>query len=236
MKETELVLRGSVCQGSFVDGINTVAELKLNKYSIVDCRFLRNCPNDPINGVACEPLLAQQVARNVIELGTSLDGEMDEFTKFVDSNPMPPNGYFDPTIQEPYDGTTDRLAALSNIKNWSAKILGIQEQDAGSLNQEFMWSPSDALTAVYPVLGDSVYDPEGSTWMHSCGTLLSTAQVTHPIHVRGLPLAGSGQVEVEQYPYCSHCEEKPNEYGSPLYEDELDIHELDVLRRMRGDF
>lgn len=236
MKEQRLILQGSVCQGSFVEGLDTVEEVRLNGDLIEDCRFLYDgCPmSAAAPETVCSPRMAQEVARHVVSSAVSLEEEMRAYRGFVESEPLPVNGYFDPFTQEPHEATTDIEEVLQSVEAWAAKILGIQPQDAKSLNREFREAPHQSLRAVFPVLEESVYDPTDSSWMHSCGSLLSVALVKHAVHMRSLPLAGSGRVVEEHRPFCPDCEQEPAAMGAILYEEDLDDDEMRILRDLLG--
>ena len=51
-----------------------------------------------------------------------------------------------------------------------------------------------------------------------CHAVIMGAVVSHPIHLRSMPGAGSGQCQRETVPYCPNCETKPDPYGAPVYE------------------
>ena len=82
----------------------------------------------------------------------------------------------------------------------------------------------------YPVLGESTQ--YGEDWVHSCGTTLLAAEVSHSIHDSLIPLAGSGRVHTEIVPFCPKCQEKPSPYGAPIKSDPVDTSEAAILRRM----
>lgn len=85
----------------------------------------------------------------------------------------------------------------------------------------------------YPVLAESTYHAEVEEWRHSCGAVLMTATVSHPIHDSPFAGAGSGQVYHEAVPYCPTCQEKPSRSGSPIRSDPIAAQETHVLRHMR---
>ena len=87
------------------------------------------------------------------------------------------------------------------------------------------------MTDVYPVIAEST--PDGDGWVHSCGTTLLGATVTHSVHDGIIPLAGSGRVEREVVPYCPKCQDPPNPIGAPVTRPYVDDTELAVLKRMR---
>jgi hypothetical protein len=41
-------------------------------------------------------------------------------------------------------------------------------------------------------------------------------RVYHTVHDSPIPLAGSGQVQVQTVPWCPTCHEKPSDYGAPI--------------------
>lgn len=67
-------------------------------------------------------------------------------------------------------------------------------------------------------LENYIKDGKGGYQCKDCGATIVTATVAHPIHLREMPGAGSGQCQNEQVPYCPNCERKPNFHGTPVYE------------------
>ena len=234
MKEKRLINDGSVCEGDFVDGIDTVAELNANRGSRERCRYFpHECPalKDDI-GPYCIPATAVMVARFALKRGQSVDQELVQFKREA---PMPSNGYFDPTIEDLDSGTTDMGEVGARVKVWAARVMGIQEVDSTSVNREYKNTPSERLLGSYPVLESSVFDEETSTWLHECGSVITTAEINHPIwfkHGPG-PTAGTGKVKVENRPFCPTCQEEPKPSGTPLYAEDLEREENEILRRMR---
>lgn len=53
-------------------------------------------------------------------------------------------------------------------------------------------------------------------WKHSCGAILLSAQVNHPVHDGPFPLSGSGEVQTQQVPYCPDCHAPPSPQGAPV--------------------
>jgi hypothetical protein len=49
-----------------------------------------------------------------------------------------------------------------------------------------------------------------------CGGLIIGSKVAHPIQLREMPGAGSGECEYEIVPYCPNCEKKPDFHGAPV--------------------
>lgn len=234
MRQSRLIFDGSVCEGDFMEGINTVDEVRMNADNKERCRFFPNeCPTlDTQLGPFCIYATGHTVAQFVTKLGTSLDAEMNDFNTEA---PMPPRGYFDPTEEEPGDSTTDRAEVVRRVKIQAAKILDILEIDAPSINNEFRQKPGDALLKSFPVLGESIYDEEESVWIHSCGTMVAFADVHRTVRDDYFPLSGSGEVVTEEQPYCPSCSEKPNKHGAPISAKEAhakDINEIERLRRI----
>jgi hypothetical protein len=231
MRDPKLIIDGSFCEGDFIDGLDVVAEVQFNAADTERCRFFpAECPVLNRDGPYCIPKSGQEVARFVVKLKTSLDDELRDFTAQA---PMPARGYFDPTRENPDQSLTDKEEVTRQVGDWARKILGIQEVDSATVNQEYSAKPSESLLAANPVLRDSLFDSESSEWVHSCGTKITVAEVRRSVHHRSLPLAGTGEVITEHKPYCSHCEKKPNEYGPPVYADDLEGAEDEILRRMR---
>lgn len=225
-------MAGSFCEGDFVERLDTVAEVQFNADDTERCRFFpAQCPAlDQEAGPFCIPKSGQEVARFVIKLKTSVEDEMRDFAAQA---PMPSRGYFDPTRENPDQSTTDKEEVNRQVGEWARKILGIQEIDSATIHKEYSTQPSESLLEANPVLRDSIFDREASIWAHSCGTIITVAEIKRSVHHRRLPLAGTGEVIIERKPYCSHCEEKPNEYGPPVYADDIEKTETDILRRLR---
>jgi type IV secretory pathway TrbF-like protein len=72
-------------------------------------------------------------------------------------------------------------------------------------------------TATPTVLAESTYDEAANEWTHRCGTTVMAATVYHPVWLKGLTCAGTGEVRTETVPYCPTCQTKPNERGAPVY-------------------
>jgi|SRR3972149_10094490 len=60
-------------------------------------------------------------------------------------------------------------------------------------------------------LGDDCFKHEG------CGEDISSITVSHSVHMKEFGLAGTGEVLPEEFPFCPKHEERPSEYGSPVY-------------------
>ena len=57
---------------------------------------------------------------------------------------------------------------------------------------------------------------EGMNYLcFSCGSIIMSGQVAHPVHDGPWKGSGGGAVETEEVPYCSKCEEPPNYNGKP---------------------
>jgi hypothetical protein len=69
----------------------------------------------------------------------------------------------------------------------------------------------------YEVLEECEVQPDGSA-RHKCGTTLLVTPVYHPVWDGLFPCSGTGEVRVEQVPYCPSCQTKPGTYGAPVYE------------------
>lgn len=229
MKEERLILDGSVCEGDIVDGVDTVDQLEaLDEKE--RCRFFpAECPVLNGAGPYCIAKSGQEVARFMTKLGTSLEEELEDFS---DQAPMPARGYFDPTIEEPDQSTTDRDEVVKRVGLWAEKTLGIQHADAGSHNQEYKAPSTDKNLMAYPVLAKSIFDEDTSAWIHSCGATLAEAIVNHSVHLKALPLAGTGEVKRERVPYCPSCGEAPNPYGPPVYAEDLEVQEQSFIREL----
>ena len=50
-----------------------------------------------------------------------------------------------------------------------------------------------------------------------CGGTILGAEVAHPVHLREMPGAGSGECQYETLPYCPNCEKQPSFHGAPVY-------------------
>ena len=83
----------------------------------------------------------------------------------------------------------------------------------------------------YSVIEESTQ--QNGDWVHSCGTVLLSANVYHSVHNGAGPLSGFGGVDIEQVPYCPKCQEKPSQIGAPVRQSQADIADAVVLRRMR---
>ncbi len=233
MKEAELIRDGSVCEGDFMEGIDTVAEMHVRAGEREACRFFpHECPMlDFRQGPSCIQRYGSEVAKNVVKSGTSVDEELKDFAAEV---PMPANGFFDPTVEEPRDATLDREEAVERVGAAASKILGIVEIDSGSVNKEFRTQPDKDLLQEHGVLEASVFDEDNSTWIHSCGTTIATAETKHPVHLKMMPLAGPGRVVTKQKPYCPSCEDEPNPNGAPVYVEDEEEDEMAKLRELRN--
>lgn len=222
MKEARLIHDGSVCQGDIIDGIDTVAQLR--EVERQDCRFLANgCPVLRSEGPYCIAKAGQQVARYVERLGTTVEAELRDFDREA---PMPAKGYFDPTVEDPSGATTDRVEIVARVGKWAEKVLGVNTLDAASHNRVFVGTGS------FSILGESICDEETGAWMHSCGTRLASATVTHSLHLRAMPLAGFGEVQREEVPFCPSCQKAPNPNGEPRYIEDIEAREAEALRKM----
>ncbi|HEY8108794.1 MAG TPA: hypothetical protein VIF43_02185 [Patescibacteria group bacterium] len=231
MRDKKLIEDGSVCEGDFMDGVDTVAQHRERMDEREPCRFFpHDCPvlNPGDVGPFCVMKTGQEVARFSSRLGTSVEEELEDF---AEQAPMPPNGYFDPTVEQPADATTDRDEVTRRVGVRASEILGIQEIDAQSVHKEFEGTPDDVDTED-PVLAESVFDPETSRWMHHCGTMVAAAEVRHPVRLKAMPLAGPGRVVTEQKPYCPNCSEAPDPDGEPVYEEDKEAAELERIRRV----
>ena len=217
MRDPELVIKGSFCEGDFMYGLESEIEVIFNAKHRKQCRFFPDdCPAlNPNNGPLCIPKTGQEVARFVVKDRTSVAEELQDFAREA---PMPPYGYFDPTKEEVVNSTTDRPEITRRIGVWATRILGIEESESATINKEFTIKPSQQLAEKYPVLTESVFDEDTSTWLHSCGNLIVSAVVHHPVWNKLIPLSGSGRVQIEDRPYCSGCQQQPSERGSPVYE------------------
>lgn len=231
MRERDYVLHREVCDGAFIDGVETEAELSL-RGSTEPCRFYGNdkCPVVNGMGLGCVALDGQEVARNVLRDGTSIDDEIADYAAHI---PMPARGFFDPTIEEPGQGIRDRQQLAGKVKPWVKKILGVEDADADSLNHEYTRMPSERNARKYPVLSESLYDEESRVWLHSCGTRLAVGEVRNSVWFRSGPgpCAGSGEVRIEERPYCPACQEKPPTSGI-VYQEDLDREEIGLLRNI----
>jgi hypothetical protein len=232
MRDRKLIEDGSVCEGDFMDGIDTYAEWEANKGERTPCRFFPDdCPALRGEGPDCIVQGGHTVARYAKQSGTSVDEELGDFAAQA---PIRGEGWFDPTVEEPEDATTDRDEIVGRVGTWAENILGIQSIDSASVNKEFRKEPDQTLAEKYPLLEESIFDPEAGTWIHSCGTTLATAEVRHSVHLKMMPLAGSGRVVTERVPYCPHCGTEPSPYGSPVYEEDLAAEEAAELERIRA--
>ena len=63
-----------------------------------------------------------------------------------------------------------------------------------------------------------VKNGEGYT-CKDCGGAILGGKVEHPVHLREMPGAGSGECQYETIPYCPNCDKEPNFYGAPVYAD-----------------
>ncbi len=222
MKEARLIQDGSVCQGDFVDGIDTVEQLR--NVERQNCHlFPHNCPVRRQEGPFCIAKAGQQVARYVSQLGTTIEAELIDFDREA---PMPLRGYFDPTIEEPGDATTDRKEVVERVGKWAEKVLGVNSLDAASHNRVYVGKGVGSSG----VLAGSVKDEETGAWMHSCGTRLAAVTVSHPLHLRAMPLAGFGEVRSEEVPFCPSCQTKPSPNGSIWYIEDVEAEENRRLR------
>lgn len=62
----------------------------------------------------------------------------------------------------------------------------------------------------YPILDPDVSEPDGKGYKHKvCGEELSGRRVYLSHRIGGIPLAGSGQVELVTVPYCKSCDVPP---------------------------
>ncbi|GEM_PF-2433728 len=84
----------------------------------------------------------------------------------------------------------------------------------------------------YPILAESTRQDDG--YVHKCGTTLHGAPIAHPIHDGPFPLSGSGEVWMENVPYCPTCDPKPQSSGIPLKRHPADIADEETLRRIRN--
>lgn len=232
MRERRLVEDGSVCEGDFIDGVDTVVALKQNWDKKEKCRFFpHNCPALNNRGPFCIIRTGHEVARFALKYGRTIDDEMRQFSEEAF---MPVNGYFDPREQEPEDGTTDRDEVVQRVRQAATQILGIQEVDANSINKEYKERPSDRLAADYPILNESLFDETSSIWIHLCGSTIVAAEVIHPVWYKLTPFAGPGRTVVKQVPYCPSCSEEPNRSGPAVYVEDEEAEEIEKLRRLRG--
>lgn len=120
MREKEFVLNREVCDGVFIDGVDTEAELYL-RTDVQACRFYgpEHCP--VVNGgPGCIVLDGQRVARGVIQFGTTIE---DEVADYASNIPMPDRGFFDPTVEEPDRATKDRVELAQRVTTWVKKHL-----------------------------------------------------------------------------------------------------------------
>lgn len=232
MRDRELIRDGSVCDGDFTSDEKTVADIIANG-GHESCRFLvnGNCPVvvSRAAGPYCIPRSSLEIARYVIKDRTTVERELDDFNRMA---PFPPLGFFDPTKENPEDATTDRTEIRARMSEWASHILGIKEKDADSHIIEFRTPASNSLVERYSVLFDSVYDGGKSVWVHGCGSILAAGEVVHQVRYKDMPLAGSGNVQVETVPYCSSCQEAPDKNGEDVYVEDVDKREADILRRM----
>lgn len=72
---------GSVCEGDFADGIDTISEAHANKDQREACRFFPGeCPMlDFQRGPSCIQRYGVEVARNVVSDRTIVDEELKSF-------------------------------------------------------------------------------------------------------------------------------------------------------------
>lgn len=233
MRDEKLVEDGSVCEGDFMDGVDTVDEWQARADERERCRFFpRECPALRSEGPDCIFKAGQDVARFTNRLGTSVDDEMKDFSAQA---PMRGEGWFDPRIEEPEDATMDREEVVERVGTAAGEVLGIQSVDSASVNKEFKEPPDAVSPEEYPVLGQSVFDSESSIWVHSCGATLATTEVRHPVRLKTMPLAGPGRVVTKRVPHCPSCEDEPDPNGAPVYaEDEAteEEAELEKIRRV----
>mgnify|MGYP001166157320 CR=1 FL=1 len=228
MKDRLLIQKGSVCEGDFIEGIDTIAEVRMAERE--PCKFFPdNCPATDRNGPRCMKVSGQRVAQYAIKPGASLEAELLDFAR---SAPIKQNGYFDPTSQDPDVASTDIENVTDGVRKWAETVLGIQRVDAASVNNEYCAQPTEKSLKKYSVLGKSVFDDENNQWVHECGATLACAKKMHSVHSKWISGAGSGQVQVETAPYCPCCEKKPNSYGKPVYQEDIDAEEAAILRAM----
>lgn len=230
MREKRCVDDGSVCQNanSYLDPeVQTVADMRAKGNE--DCPVFSKCRTGAIERqkISCAPLMGIEVARFVLKQGNSVTDEIKTFKREIAKAGR--KGFFDP-YDDPEKVITDLDEGCQMVQKWAETILGLNPLDAGSYGQTYDIGPGEKS---YPVLDESVWDPDGKIWVHECGATLAKAEVTHSIHDSGMPLAGSGRVHTETVPYCPNCGKKPSEFGAPLDHDPGDARDLEILRRMR---
>lgn len=87
----------------------------------------------------------------------------------------------------------------------------------------------------YAILEESTQQQERGTFTHdACGSVLRAARVLHPIHDGPFPMSGSGNVHVEEVPYCPKCETPPDSRGNPIKQDPSLARERDILDGIRS--
>lgn len=75
----------------------------------------------------------------------------------------------------------------------------------------------DKLREKYDVIDSS--DGQSFTLRcKKCGGNIMAARVAHPVWIKGMGCAGTGECRYEEVPYCPRCEEKPNFHGTPITE------------------
>jgi len=57
---------------------------------------------------------------------------------------------------------------------------------------------------------------DGDYICKTCGSEILAVDVTFSIHDGPFALSGSGKVDHQNFPYCPHCEEKPEIHGLPI--------------------
>lgn len=225
MRDKELVMDGSPCTENFFDkSLQTAGEAK--RRGPTECQNYGACEVGK-GKLHCIMLAGIEVARVCISNEKPVDLEIREFHGQEDLRPPHFTGYI--KIE---DGKEIILTDWGEICNKVAKfaklVLDLRSPDHTSFGAIFTL-PKKSCIYEYPILGESIWDEDGSQWMHRCGTILMQAKITHPIHN---PLSG-GEVWTERAPYCPHCGKIPGPFGAPTKSNPYDDLELEIFKRAR---
>ncbi|NIM47498.1 MAG: hypothetical protein GTN40_05085 [Candidatus Aenigmarchaeota archaeon] len=232
MREQRLILEGSPCSMDFFDrSIKTVSD-SLSRGPRL-CPKFTNCNSGALGPgkLQCVMLTGLEVARYSLKESVSVSQEIKDFRKKAKLKPPGVKGYMD-TSKNDFKILTDWNEICNAVFEFARVILDLQPSEHMKFGTVFKLSKEKCIKN-YPILNQSVWDEEGSQWMHSCGVLLMSAVVIHSIHDGPFPLSGSGRTWREEVPFCPACQEMPDEQGSPTKSDPYEDREKEILRKMR---
>jgi hypothetical protein len=131
-REVQLIKLGSVCEDNlYPGGPATVAEVK--KQGRSRCPHFGKCNTagamHQVSGFQCTMLFGAQVARNMLDDGTSLDQEMRNFTGFF-KGVNPRHGFISSDDRVKFTTITDKEEALSKVRQFAEQLM------SGSPRQE----------------------------------------------------------------------------------------------------